>query len=39
MKNTSATIKTELHSEEKCCAQATGTFVAIKPGHPAYNRW
>ena len=39
MKNTSAIIKAELYSQEKCCAKATGTFVAVKPGHPAYNRW
>jgi len=24
---------------EKLCATCTGTFVAVKPGHPAYHRW
>ncbi|HEY7623497.1 MAG TPA: PaaI family thioesterase [Candidatus Limnocylindria bacterium] len=23
----------------KVCATARGTFVAVKPGHPAYHRW
>ena len=39
LKNTSATIKAELFSQTICCAKATGTFVAVKKGHPAYNRW
>jgi acyl-coenzyme A thioesterase PaaI-like protein len=25
--------------EEKVCATCRGTFVAVKPGHPAYHRW
>jgi acyl-coenzyme A thioesterase PaaI-like protein len=25
--------------EEKPCATCRGTFVAVKPGHPAYHRW
>jgi acyl-coenzyme A thioesterase PaaI-like protein len=24
---------------EKICATCRGTFVAVKPGHPAYHRW
>ena len=24
---------------KKVCATCTGTFVAVKPGHPAYHRW
>ena len=24
---------------EKLCATCSGTFVAVKPGHPAYHRW
>ena len=24
---------------EKLCATCTGTFVAVKEGHPAYHRW
>ena len=39
LKNTSALVKAELYSNNTCCATATGTFVAVKPGHPAYNRW
>jgi acyl-coenzyme A thioesterase PaaI-like protein len=23
----------------KVCATGRGTFVAVKPGHPAYHRW
>ena len=23
----------------KVCATCRGTFVAVKPGHPAYHRW
>jgi len=23
----------------KVCATCHGTFVAVKPGHPAYHRW
>lgn len=25
--------------EGKVCATCRGTFVAVKPGHPAYHRW
>jgi hypothetical protein len=28
-----------LLSGEKVCATCRGTFVAVKPGHPAYHRW
>jgi acyl-coenzyme A thioesterase PaaI-like protein len=34
-----ATIEAELHAGGKLCAKCMGTFVAVKPGHPAYNRW
>jgi acyl-coenzyme A thioesterase PaaI-like protein len=34
-----ATIYAELKSHGKVCATCVGTFVAVKPGHPAYNRW
>jgi acyl-coenzyme A thioesterase PaaI-like protein len=29
----------ELHAKGKLCATCEGTFVAVKPGHPAYHRW
>jgi len=29
----------ELFAEGKLCASCRGTFVAVKPGHPAYHRW
>jgi hypothetical protein len=34
-----AIISAELYSEGKCCATCEGMFVAVKPGHPAYQRW
>jgi acyl-coenzyme A thioesterase PaaI-like protein len=34
-----ATIEAELHAGGKVCATCRGTFVAVKPGHPAYYRW
>lgn len=34
-----ATIEASLMGEEKVCATLRGTFVAVKPGHPAYHRW
>ena len=34
-----ATIEAELQAGGKLCAKCTGTFVAVKPGHPAYHRW
>lgn len=34
-----ATVKGELSSGGKNCAVFEGTFVAVKPGHPAYHRW
>lgn len=34
-----ATISAELLAGGKVCATCTGTFVAVKPGHPAYHRW
>jgi acyl-coenzyme A thioesterase PaaI-like protein len=32
-------IEATLTAGEKVCATCTGTFVAVKPGHPAYFRW
>lgn len=34
-----ATIHAELRAQGKVCATCQGTFVAVKPGHPAYHRW
>jgi acyl-coenzyme A thioesterase PaaI-like protein len=34
-----AVIEAELRAGGKVCATARGTFVAVKPGHPAYHRW
>jgi len=39
VKEDRATIEAELYSGEKLCATCRGTFVAVKPGHPAYHRW
>jgi acyl-coenzyme A thioesterase PaaI-like protein len=34
-----ATVEAELVAGGKTCATCRGTFVAVKPGHPAYHRW
>jgi len=34
-----ATIDAELIANDKVCATCRGTFVSVKPGHPAYHRW
>lgn len=34
-----ATISAELIAGGKRTATCVGTFVAVKPGHPAYHRW
>jgi acyl-coenzyme A thioesterase PaaI-like protein len=34
-----AVVEAELRAGGKLCATARGTFVAVKPGHPAYHRW
>jgi len=34
-----ATIEAVLESGGKVTATCTGTFVAVKPGHPAFHRW
>ena len=34
-----ATVEATLTAGGKVCATLTGTFVAVKPGHPAYHRW
>jgi len=34
-----ATVEATLSSGGKACATCRGTFVAVKPGHPAHHRW
>ena len=34
-----AIIEATLEAGGKVCASCRGTFVAVKPGHPAYHRW
>lgn len=34
-----ATIEATLTAGGKVCATGSGTFVAVKPGHPAHHRW
>jgi acyl-coenzyme A thioesterase PaaI-like protein len=34
-----ATVEAEISSGGTVTATARGTFVAVKPGHPAYDRW
>lgn len=34
-----AVVESELHADGVVCATFRGTFVAVKPGHPAYHRW
>ncbi|HYE66608.1 MAG TPA: PaaI family thioesterase [Pyrinomonadaceae bacterium] len=34
-----AIIEAQLIAGGKVCATCRGTFVAVKPGHPAYHRW
>ncbi|MEX0788418.1 MAG: PaaI family thioesterase [Anaerolineales bacterium] len=33
------TVEATLEADGKSCATLRGTFVAVKPGHPAYHRW
>jgi hypothetical protein len=34
-----AIVEGELIAHDKITAICRGTFVAVKPGHPAYHRW
>lgn len=34
-----AVVEATLSAGGKTCATCRGTFVAVKPGHPAYHRW
>ncbi len=38
-KDDRAIVEGELIAHDKVCATCRGTFVAVKPGHPAYYRW
>lgn len=39
IKSDRAVIEATLTANGKICATCRGTFVAVKPGHPAYHRW
>ena len=39
IKDDRAVVAAELTAGGKVCATGRGTFVAVKPGHPAYHRW
>lgn len=34
-----AVVEARLESGGQLCATCRGTFVAVRPGHPAYHRW
>jgi acyl-coenzyme A thioesterase PaaI-like protein len=34
-----AVVEASIESGDKVTATCRGTFVAVQPGHPAYNRW
>jgi acyl-coenzyme A thioesterase PaaI-like protein len=34
-----AVVEARLEAAGRICATCHGTFVAVKPGHPAYHRW
>jgi acyl-coenzyme A thioesterase PaaI-like protein len=38
-KDDRAVVEARLLAGGKVCATCRGTFVAVKPGHPAYHRW
>jgi len=39
LKNNRAVVEGELLANGQVTATCHGTFVAVKPGHPAYHRW
>jgi acyl-coenzyme A thioesterase PaaI-like protein len=39
MKDNRAIVEGELIADDQVTATCHGTFVAVKPGHPAYHRW
>jgi acyl-coenzyme A thioesterase PaaI-like protein len=38
-KGSRVVVEAELFGGGAVCATCRGTFVAVKPGHPAYHRW
>jgi len=36
---TRAVVEATLEAGGEPCATCRGVFIAVKPGHPAYNRW
>ncbi|HEX7957584.1 MAG TPA: PaaI family thioesterase [Pyrinomonadaceae bacterium] len=34
-----AVVEASVTADGKTCATCRGTFVAVRPGHPAYHRW
>lgn len=34
-----ATVEATLEADGQVCATCRGTFVAVRPGHPAHDRW
>jgi acyl-coenzyme A thioesterase PaaI-like protein len=34
-----ATVEATLEADGRVCATCRGTFVAVRPGHPAFRRW
>jgi acyl-coenzyme A thioesterase PaaI-like protein len=39
IKEDRAVVEATLEAGGKICANCRGTFIAVKPGHPAYHRW
>jgi acyl-coenzyme A thioesterase PaaI-like protein len=39
LKGEMAKVEAELISGKKVCATCRGSFIAVKPGHPAYYQW
>ena len=39
VKGPKALVEAKLTAAGVLCATCRGTFVAVKPGHPAYHRW
>jgi acyl-coenzyme A thioesterase PaaI-like protein len=39
VKGHKAVVEATLSANGKVCASCRGTFVAVRPGHPAYHRW
>ncbi len=39
VKEDRVSVEATLSAHGKVCARCVGTFVAVKPGHPAYYRW